>query len=73
MTKFVSNAVTSTFTELFVFVTNYEFESRMSFANSNSSRERLSARKRVLTQRTEYIAKKIKDIWDFIKKTLVNV
>jgi hypothetical protein len=74
MIEFVSNAVTSTFTELFVFMTNYEFESRMSFesSNSNNSRKRLSARKRVLTQRTENIAKKMRNIWDFIKKTLAN-
>ncbi len=60
MTEFVSNAITLTFTELFVFMTNYEFESRMSFesSNSNNSRERLSVKERVLTQRTENIAKK---------------
>jgi hypothetical protein len=74
MTEFVFNAVTSTFIELFVFMTNYEFESRMSFesSNSNDSRERLSARERVLTQKTENIAEKMRDIWDFIKKTLIN-
>jgi hypothetical protein len=31
MTEFVSNVATSTFTKLFVFMINYEFESRMSF------------------------------------------
>ncbi len=74
MTEFVSNVVTSTFIELFVFMTNYEFESRMSFesSNSNNSRERLSIRERVLTQRTKNIAKKMRNIWDIFKKTLIN-
>jgi hypothetical protein len=46
----------------------------MSFesSNSNDSRERLSAKERVLTQKTENIAEKLRDIWDFIKKTLAN-
>jgi hypothetical protein len=74
MTEFVFNAVTSAFTELFAFMTNYEFESRMSFQSSNSNdlKERLSAKKRVLTQKTENIAEKMRNIWDFTKKTLVN-
>ncbi len=59
---------------MFVFMTNYEFESRMSFesSNSNNSRERLLAKKWILTQKTEIIAKKMKNLWDFIKKTLTN-
>jgi hypothetical protein len=52
MTEFASNVATSTFIELFVFMTNYEYESRMNFDSSNSKNvawERLSIRKRVLT------------------------
>jgi hypothetical protein len=75
-TEFASNAATSAFIELFVFMTNYDFESRMIFDSSNSndeiSRERLSIRERVLTKKTVIITKKMKDIWNFIKKKLAN-
>jgi hypothetical protein len=73
MIEFVSNAVTSTFTELSIFMTNYEFESRMNFDSLNTeTNDRLSNRKRILTQRTVIIAEKMKDVWDFIKKKLAN-
>ncbi len=75
MIEFASNVATSTFIELFVFMTNYDFESRMSFDSSDSndvSRERLSAKERVLMQKAVIVAKKMKDIWDFIKKKLAN-
>jgi hypothetical protein len=75
MTEFASNAATSTFIELFVFMTNYEYESRISFDSSNSknvARKRLSIRKRILTQKDVCIVEKMKDIWEFIKKKLVN-
>jgi hypothetical protein len=74
MTEFAFNAVTSAFTELFAFMTNYEFESRMSFdsSDSNDSKKRLSARERILTQKTANIIDKMKNIWDFIKKKLAN-
>jgi hypothetical protein len=72
--EFVFNAVTSTFIEWFVFMTNYDFESRMSFKSSDSdnSQKRLSAKEQVLTQKTRNIAEKMKNIWNFIKKTLIN-
>jgi hypothetical protein len=72
MTKFVSNAATSTFIELFVFMINYEFESRMNFDFSDRIIDRLSAKERLLTQKAEIITEKMKDIWDFIKKKLAN-
>jgi hypothetical protein len=76
MTEFVSNVATSAFIELFVFMTNYDFELRMSFDSSNSnndvSQKRLSTRERVLTQKTVIIAKKMKNIWNFTKKKLAN-
>jgi hypothetical protein len=72
MIEFASNAITSTFIELFVFMTNYEFESRMSFDSSNIDiSDRLSARKRILTQKANTIIDKMKNIWEFIQKKLV--
>ncbi len=71
--EFALNAVTSAFIELFVFMTNYEFESRMSFDSSNINiNDRLSARKRILTQKANTIIDKMKNIWKFIKKKLIN-
>jgi hypothetical protein len=76
MIEFVSNAATFVFTELFVFMTNYDFESRMSFDSSNSnddvSQERLSIKERMLTQKAIIIAKKMQNIRDFTKKKLAN-
>ncbi len=71
--EFVSNEITSTFTELSIFMTNYEFESRMSFDSLNTeTNNRLSDRKRILTQRAVIIIEKMKDVWNFIKKKLAN-
>jgi hypothetical protein len=73
MTKFVSNAVTSIFIELSAFMTNYEFESRMSFDSLNTeTNDRLSDRERILTQKATIIVEKMKNIWNFIKKKLIN-
>jgi hypothetical protein len=74
MIEFAFNAVTSAFTELFAFMANYEFESRMSFdpSDANDSQKRLSVRERVLTQKAVIIAKKMRNIWDFIKKKLAH-
>jgi hypothetical protein len=53
MIEFVFNAVISTFTELSIFMTNYEFESRMSFDSLNTeTNDRISDKKRILTQKT---------------------
>jgi hypothetical protein len=66
MIEFVSNATTFVLTELFVFMTNYDFESKMSFDSSNSNydvfQERLSTKKRILTQKAVIIMKKMKNI-----------
>jgi predicted metal-dependent hydrolase len=74
MIEFAFNAVIFVSTELFAFMTNYEFESRMSFdfSNANDSQKRLSIKKRVLTQKAIIIAKKMRNIWDFIKKKLTH-
>jgi hypothetical protein len=75
MTEFAFNVAISVSTELFVFMTNYEFESRMSFDSLDADNiDRLSVRERILilTQKTKTITEKMKDIWDFIKKKLTN-
>ncbi len=69
MTEFAFNAATSVFIELFVFITNYDFESRMSF-DSISIEE--SARKWILSKKTFDIIEKMKKIWEFTKKRLIN-
>jgi hypothetical protein len=71
MIEFVFNAAISAFTELFAFMTNYEFESRMnfdSFEEDNSN----SAKKRVLSRKSSNIIEKMKNIWNFTKKKLAN-
>jgi hypothetical protein len=73
MIEFVFNAVISTFIKLSIFMTNYEFESRISFDSLNiKTNDRLSNKKRILTQKTTFIIEKMKNIWDFIKKKLIN-
>jgi hypothetical protein len=63
MIEFASNAATSAFIELFAFMTNYEFEFRMSFDSSKSeTSDRLSAKERVLIQKTIIIIEKMKNI-----------
>jgi hypothetical protein len=73
MTEFASNTIMTAFIELFVFMINYEFESRMSFDSSDIDiNDWLFVRKRILTQKANTIIDKMKDIWKFIKKKLVN-
>jgi hypothetical protein len=63
MTEFAFNVAISASTELFVFMTNYEFESRMSFDFLDINIvDRLSVKERVLTQKAETIAEKMRDI-----------
>jgi hypothetical protein len=69
MTEFAFNAAVSTFTELFAFMTNYEFESRMSF-DSISNEE--FVRERIQDQKASNIIDKMKNIWYFIKQKLAN-
>jgi hypothetical protein len=73
MIEFAFNAAISTFTELFAFMINYEFESRMSFDSSDTENvNRLSAKKRILTQKAKKIFDKMKNIWNFIRKRLAQ-
>jgi hypothetical protein len=63
MIEFASNATTFVFTELFAFMTNYDFNSRMSFDSLDiETMKRLSIKERLLTQKTSTITKKMKDI-----------
>jgi hypothetical protein len=59
MTEFAFNAAVSTFTELSAFMTNYEFESRMSF-DSVSNEE--FVKERIQDQKASDITDKMKDI-----------
>jgi hypothetical protein len=59
MIEFASNAATSAFIELFVFMTNYEFEPRMSF-DSVSNEE--FVRERIQDQKASNITDKMKII-----------
>jgi hypothetical protein len=71
MIEFAFNAVIFVSTELFVFMTNYEFESRMFFDSSLKDNQR-SIKERILNRKNSNIINKMKNIWDFIKKKLAN-
>ncbi len=71
MTEFVSNVATFASTELFAFLTNYEFESRMSF-DSSIKNDQKSVKKRIQDKKAFDIIDKMKSIWEFIKKKLIN-
>ncbi len=71
MIEFVSNVATSASTELFAFMTNYEFESRMSF-DSSIKDDQESVRERIQDKKASDIIEKMRSIWEFIKKKLVN-
>ncbi len=71
MIEFAFNAVIFVSTELFVFMTNYEFESRMFFDSSLKDNHR-SIKKRIFNRKDSNIINKMKNIYDFIKKKLAN-
>lgn len=68
MTKYAFNATVSISTRLFVFMTNYDFESRMSFDSIEIEK---TIRKRVLKKKKIDISRKMKNIWKFIKEKLI--
>jgi hypothetical protein len=70
MTEFASNVVMFVSTKLFVFIINYDFESRISFDFSTDVSE--SVQKRILTCKDSNIIHKMKDIWKFIKQKLIK-
>jgi hypothetical protein len=55
MIEFASNVITSAFTELFVFLANYEFESKMSFDSIDIEN---TIRKRILNQKSVWYHEK---------------
>jgi outer membrane cobalamin receptor len=69
MIEFALNVTTCTFTELSVFLANYEFESRMSFDSINIED---TVRERILIKKAFDITKKMRNIWEFIKEKLTN-
>jgi hypothetical protein len=56
MIEYALNAIISAFTEISAFMTNYDFESRMSFNSINSSE---SARERIMQFKEINIAEKM--------------
>jgi hypothetical protein len=69
MIEFASNVTTFAFTKLFVFLTNYEFESKMNFDSIDIEN---TIKERILIKKTFDITKKMKNIWKFIKERLTN-
>jgi hypothetical protein len=70
MTEYTFNSIIFVFTEIFAFITNHDFESRMSFDSMNSIEK--STRERILRTRDVDMTKKMKEIIEFIKKKLVK-
>jgi hypothetical protein len=69
MTEYASNATISASTDIFAFMTNYDFEPRMSFDSISSSE---SARERILQTKRVNIAKKMKEVIEFTTRKLVK-
>jgi hypothetical protein len=67
MTEYAFNAIIFVFTEIFAFMTNYDFEPRMSFDSINSSE---SARERIMQFKEVNIAEKMQKVIDFTKRKL---
>jgi hypothetical protein len=61
MTEFVSNVATSALTELFAFMTNYEFESRISFDLSIKD-DQESIKERIQDKKASDIIEKMRSI-----------
>jgi hypothetical protein len=67
MIEYASNAIISAFTEISAFITNYDFELKMSFNSINSSE---STRERIMQFKEVNIAEKMQKMIDFTKKKL---
>jgi hypothetical protein len=70
MTEYASNAIIFVFIDIFVFMTNYDFESRMSFDLIESLESR-SVRERILRIKEVDMTKKMKEVFEFIRRKLV--
>jgi hypothetical protein len=69
MIEYASNTIISAFTEIFAFMINYDFESRMSFDSIDSFKLQ-SIRERILQVKEVNIVDKMQKMIDFIKKKL---
>jgi hypothetical protein len=67
MIEYASNAIISAFTEISAFITNYDFELRMSFVSINLFE---SARERIIQFKEVNITEKMQKMIDFTKKKL---
>jgi hypothetical protein len=68
MIEYASNATIFAFTEISAFMTNYDFELRMSFDSIHSSE---SARERIMQFKEVNIAEKMQKMIYFTKRKLV--
>jgi hypothetical protein len=71
MTEYAFNAIISVFTDIFAFMINYNFESRMSFDLIESFESR-SVRERILRIKEVNMTKKMKKVFEFTKRKLVK-
>jgi hypothetical protein len=69
MIEYASNAIIFVSIDIFAFMINYDFESRMNFDSINSSE---SARERILQIKKINIAQKMKEIIEFTTRKLVK-
>jgi hypothetical protein len=67
MIKYAFNAIIFVFTEIFAFITNYDFELKMSFNFINSSE---LTRERIIQFKKVNIVEKMQKMIDFIKRKL---
>jgi hypothetical protein len=70
MTEYASNTIIFVFIDIFVFMTNYDFESRMSFDFIESLESRF-IRERILRIKEVDMTKKMKEVFEFIRRKLV--
>jgi hypothetical protein len=69
MIEYALNAIIFVLIDIFAFMINYDFESKMSFDSISSSE---SARERILQIKKVNIAKKMKEIIEFTTRKLVK-
>jgi hypothetical protein len=69
MTEYASNAIVFVFTDISVFMINYDFELRMSFDSIESSE---STRKKILKIRDVDMTKKMQNVMKFTKRKLIK-
>jgi hypothetical protein len=70
MTEYAFNAIIFVFIDIFVFMTNYDFESRMSFDLIESLESRF-VKERILRIKEVDMTKKMKEIFEFTRRKLI--